>query len=614
MVADNKDFEEEHQGISFEEQPEGYLKSIYAEAKERNDLLKPINVENIEFYEGKDKLLDERKNDKRVKRSALFIHELSPAVDSRVGDIVSRTEEREYPVTLKSSERGVDSAIATQIADNCIKLNDQLRDCGYLTDIFEEQIRAAEIYRTPSVAKIFWKNESKQVPKAINTNPMEQAMAFMSFRDPAPRVVFETQNFGSPCAEWIPPDQFLYEPNVSRFEDSSYCIHEMWLDFNDIMARAEEFGYDKKKILEFKEDMGNSNESGSSETTVSDEAQSDSGTAFKEGYRAGKYLLTESYVSTYNDTGDSIVCQAIMIGNKYLVKQVKSTDDEYPYKGIKFPFVTITITRKPGTFENYSSIDKGKYMQRLYNEGINSYLDGVSYRIFPPMKAKQNETSFREAPVYGPGEIWWLSNPEELQPVIQNVGQLPDLFPVMEGVGGKIRNVTNAPDTSQGFQASQYEKATATKVRTAGAARRSVPTNKKYGNALIGIARMFVSLNRQHGDDGVNWIHDVKVDVPSLTNVTDPEGDKQDTLLMISTMRQDPLFQSPLGQIKVRNAWEDFIRMIKKSDIDKYLPTEEELQKELDIQNQMQSAAMDNEATQQKMAMAGSLSPTQNGG
>lgn len=609
----NKDLHEKNEGISFEENPVEYIKSIYKEAKDRNDQLRAINLENQEFYEGKDKVLEDRLNDTTVKRSALFIHELTPAVDARIGDLVSRLEEREYPVTQKCTEEEATKEVINQVTKNTVKLNEQLRACGYLTDIFEEHCLSAEINRTPSVAKVFWKSETKTVPVATNTSPVDQAKSFFMFRDPSPKVRYEMKEVGMPCAEWIPPDQFLYEPNVSRFEDSNYCIHEMWVDYNDLISRAEQFDYDKEQIQKFKEELGDESETGSDNKTISDEIQADEGTPFDKGYKDGKYLLTECYVAGYNDLNQDVVTQAIVLGNKYLLKKIVSTEEDYPYKGIKFPFVPIVITRKPGTIENYSSIDKGKYMQRLYNEGVNSYLDGLSYRIFPPFKIDRNNTNFAELPVYAPGALWKMNNLDGLKPVIENIGQLPDLMPVMEGIGGKIRNVTNSPDVNQGFNAQQYEKATATKARAVGSNRRAVPTNKKFGMALVRIAEMFIALNAQHAEDGYKWVYPVKVDVPSLTNVSDPEQEKQDTLLMISTARQDPLFQSPLGQKKVRNMWEDFCRMVFKKDVFKYIPTEDELLQELDIQSKMQNAMIDKESTKEQMAVAGSIAP-QNGG
>lgn len=606
-IKDDKkrDLDREQGGYTYEENPVEFCKSIYSEAKDRNDKLRPINVENEEFYQGRDKVLEERRDDPRVKRSSLFIHELTPAVDSRIGDAVSRLEEREHPVTGRPLADDITDEISNDVQYMVAKLNEQMRDCGYLSDGFEEHVRAGEIYRTPSVVKVYWKRESRMVPVAQTKSPIEQAIAFFSFRDAVPSVKWEKRVDGKPYAEWIPPEQFLYEPGVSRFEDSVYCIHAMWKTYEEIMALAEEFGYDKDKIQEFADEMADESSAYDKNSTVAAETHADNNTAFDESSKDGKWLLTENYISTFDDNGNEVIKLAVMLGNKYLLKNGNS-----PYKGIRFPFFPLVIKRLPGSIENLSSVDIGKYMQRLFNEGINSYLDGESYRIFPPFKAKQNSTSFREAPIYGPAEIWWLNDPDSLEPVISNPGTASNLPSMMESISSKIRNSLAVPDFMEGNQTSQYEKATATRIRAVGASRRSVPINRKYGMAVIGVANMFIALNQQYGDDGYRWVHPVRIDVPSLTGISDPEQDKQDMLLLISQMRQDPMFQTPLGKKKVRNVWEDFIRSMKKTDIYRYVQSEKEYDNEQSIIGNMQNAISDKQSIQETMGVVGGIVPS----
>lgn len=600
-----RELDREKQNYTFEENPLEYCKAIYTEAKERNDLLRPINIENEEFYQGRDKILEERRDDPRVKRSSLFVHELTPAVDSRIGDAVSRLEEREHPITAISVDEKSEPSTQDDVQYMIARLNEQMRECGYLSDIFEEHVRAGEIYRTPSVVKVYWKRETKMVPVVENRTPLEQAKAFFSFRDASLKVKWEKKDYGKPYAEWIPPEQFLYEPGVSKFEDSTYCIHAMWRTYEEIMALAEEFDYDKDKIEEFSEEMADESSATDKRDSVAEATHADNQTPFREGVNEGKWLLTENYISTFDDMGNEVIRLVVVLGNKYILKKEKS-----PYKGIRFPFVPLVVKRLPGSIENLSSIDIGKYMQRLYNEGINSYLDGESYRIFPPFKAKQNSTSFREAPVYGPGEIWWLSDPESLEPVIQNPGTASNLPSVMEGISAKIRNSMAVPDFMEGTSGASYEKATKTRLRAAGSARRSVPINRKYGMAVIGVANMFVALNQQYADDGYRWVHNVRLDVPSLTGIGDPEQDKQDLLLLIAQMRQDPMFQTPLGKKKVRNVWEDFIRLVKKTDAYRYVQTEAEYEQEQQLLSQMENAMLDKQNTQEKMAIAQAMAPS----
>jgi len=81
--------------------------------------------------------------------------------------------------------------------------------------------------------------------------------------------------------------------------------------------------------------------------------------------------------------------------------------------------------------------------------------------------------TFRKIPKWEPGAIFDVSNADELKPLIPNPGPMPDLPSLMQAVSAKLRETLNAPDISQGFQSSEYEKATATAYRAQGSAKRS---------------------------------------------------------------------------------------------------------------------------------------------
>lgn len=591
-------FHKKQEHYSFEENTEEYCREIYRVALKHNDVLQKINVENQNFYDGKDEELKARSNNPRVKRSNLFVHELTPAVDSRVGGWESQLEEREFPVTIKPSDPKVDSATKDVVSEIERIIGLQLRDSGYLTDVFHEQALAAEIFRTPSVVKVGWRTAKKEVPIVVNGTIKEKWNNFWAGRSIKERVEYKLVDASGPYVEWLNPDEFLYEPNVSRFSDLTYCIHAMWLDYNELVARATEYGYDMDKITQYRdettEDAGETPEN----DTLADAVQESRETPLEEGYRENKFLLTENWVATYDKGGREIVWTAVLVGNKYLVKKEKSD-----YKSIRMPFVPLIISRLPGVLEGMSSIDKGKYMQRLYNEGINSYLDGISYRIFPPFKMKLGEI-FKEQPIYGPGEVWQLSDPDSLRPVVENIGQLPDLPALLEGISAKIRNALESQDLSQGFQARPYEKATSTNYRMMGARKTAMPSLKACGGAVKTVAEMFISLNQQFADDGFMFVQDMIVDVPSLTGVSDPDGVKQDTATLLSMMEQSPLFQTPLGQQKIRNLWEELIRAFKKTGVNNFVPSAEELEEQLAISAQMQAAMQDKQAAQEQMMIA----------
>lgn len=601
MAEKEKLLKAENNGQTLEDDAIEFYKSIYEESAYRVDQLQEVNLENQEFYEGMDKALDSRRDDARVVRSALFVHQLTPAVDTRTGEAIARVQERERPVSLTPLNKKADAAEREQIAWCEQRLDEQLRAAGYLpseegaSSIFEEHITAAEIYETPAAVIVGWREYPRFEPRA---NEPDDTSIIPT--DITPTVSFSKEMVGEPYAEFIPPDEFLYEPNISLFEkDSTYVGRRQWLRKREITSLGKKYGWDRKAIRRYFE---NDAVEALTKTVVPDtnaeKIDADRGTPQKDSRKEGKHLLVWWWVVTYADNGTEVIRSAVVLGNKEIIYE---KDDDL--KAVGFPFVLMLTNRRLGSIENLSSVSKGKNMQRLYNEVFNSFIDGITYRIFPPFK-KSKSNKFHETPVYGPGQIWNLDDINELMPVIENPGLMPDLPALMEAVGAKIRDLLNAQDLSQGFQSKQYEKATASKLRAMGAARRATPTHVKYGVALINVAKKFIALNQQFDEEnGYRWVINVKVDVPSLTNITDPEQDKQDMLLLYSSMQQDPMFQSPAGKRKLRNAWEEVARLFRKLDAEKFFLTEQESDKDISDQVQMQQLALEKQSAQEQMAL-----------
>jgi len=595
-MADTDETKTTKENATFEEDPVAYCQAIYEEAAGRNDDLRDTNEENRLFYEGQDKVLDERRNDTRVVRSALFIPEVQPAIDTRVGNIIAKVEEREFPVTIRPASLNPTTEEYAQARSVERNINGQLRDCGYLTDGFNEHVTAAEIYRTPSAVQVGW--ERKTEPKAVTESlPLKEAFFALMQGKPISRVVWKDVPVNRPFVDWVYPEDFLYEPNRSDFENTSeYVIRRHWLFYHELVAMANEQGWNTKNLEDMKDEIGEKQPEGATDSQR-DAIEAEKDTPFRKGYRDGKFLLTENYIVTYDAAGRQVVNYVVMAGNKEIIKQRKT-----PYRGIKFPFVPIVANRLPGTLEGLSSVDRGKYMQRLYNEIFNSYLDGITYRIFPPFKHPPG-MKFSKQPVYGPAEIWEMSDPDAFSPVIENPGQLPDLPALMNAVGAKLRDALNAIDIAQGFQSQQYEKATSTKLRAVGSATRAMPTHKQYGMALVKVSIMFLKMNQQYSDDAQLYVGDFIVDVPSLTNVSDPEQEKQDSLLLHSTMMQDPLFQSPTGMRKRRAMFEEVLRKFKKNNFEAFNLSEEELERDIQTQTEMQVAALEKQGIAEQMAL-----------
>lgn len=580
---------------------EQYCKQIYEEAATRSDKLKPINEENRLFYEGIDQKLIDRAADKQVVRSDLFIPELAPAIDTRNSGVITKLEEREDPVTMRAEGPAPDDAVQERAAWIEAIHNRQLRDCGYLTDIFSDHIVSAEIYRSPSAVKIGWEQVYEQEPEVKVPNENEMRLAAMQGRTAEPYVRWVNKHKGGrPYAELLDPDEFLYEPAVADFQrESEYAGHRTWVSWSKLMNMTDVGEWDKKRLESLREELEAEDSEESSDESIQDTLQDQKGTPYEKGIRDGKILVVEWYINHYDeDQQIEKVWQVVMVANKYAVKKRPT-----PYRGIKFPFVLLTANRLPNSIEGLSSIDIGKGSQRLYNEVYNSFLDGISYRIFPPMILEPG-TDFLEEPTWRPGAIWKLTNSEGLRPFIENPGVMPDLPALMAAISAKIRNLLNAEDSSQGFQAQEYEKATATRLRATGSAKRAMPTNKRYGMGLVAVAKMFLALNQQYHEDRVKFVLPVVVDVPSLTNVSDPEEEKQEALLLFAQALTNPLYQTPTGQVKLRNLWQDVVEKFKKIDIARYVPSEEELLSDQEAQRKLAEATLQKQAVGEEIALS----------
>jgi hypothetical protein len=210
----------------------------------------------------------------------------------------------------------------------------------------------------------------------------------------------------------------------------------------------------------------------------------------------------------------------------------------------------------------------------------------------------------RKAPKWEPAAIFDVTNADGLRSLIPNPGPMPDLPPLMQAVSAKLRETLNAPDLSQGFQSSQYEKATATAMRSQGSAKRSMPINKQYGMVLKEVAEMVLKLNQQYHPKAEMFVADVIIDVPSLTSISDPESEKQEALLILAQAMNLPFYQSPVGMTKLLNLWEEVMRKFKKADIEKFVPTQEELAQQIEAQSDLAVAQQKKQAVMEEIAMS----------
>jgi hypothetical protein len=124
----------------------------------------------------------------------------------------------------------------------------------------------------------------------------------------------------------------------------------------------------------------------------------------------------------------------------------------------------------------------------------------------------------------------------------------------------------------------------------------------RYGQALIQVAQMVLALNQQYSETPEIFAMPVVIDVPSLTSISDPEQEKQDSLLLLSQAQQNPIYQSPTGQIKIRNLTEDVVQKFKKTDVAKFVPSEAELKQDQENAANLQQAMLQKQAVMEEMA------------
>ena len=587
--------------ISYEKEPLKYCQAIYDEAYKRWETLKDVNEENRLFYEGKDRILDTRNDNPRVKRSSLFVHEVTPAIDTRVGDVVSRLEGfGDSPLFVRPNFSPTpEEKLQLRFIEK--QLNQDLRESGYLTDIFREHILAAEIYRSPSTVKVGWGRGHKMVAEAIIPSDEEIQDAAIRGKTVTPQVRFVKKKIDGPFVEWLPPDQFLYEPNRSDFHKTSrYAIHPFWMTWDELFAEAEEQDWQIEKIRKLKDEM--EGEDGDKSSTIHrEDIEAERGTPYEKMYKEGKVLVTENYITTFDKQGREKVNKAVVIGNREIVKNGPSD-----IMAVKFPFVPIVAHRIPGTMEGLSSIDRTRDMQRLNNEIINSWIDGMSYRIFPPMKVGPG-FSMKKQPIWGPAEIFHCSDPNDLQPIITNPGDMPDLASLKLTMSSAIRQMLpGASDLNQGFNDTQYEKATSSRLRAEGSARRVTTTYKNYGQAIVKVAEMFLAMNQQFHEKGYLFAMDVSLDVPALTNVLDPNQEKNDALMMEQRMMNNPIYvQTKAGQKKLAAISNHINELFMRRKADDFGIEPEELEQFQAANKLSQEAAIEQQAVVQESELQG---------
>lgn len=562
----------------------------YEEAASHADKLVSGNAANRMFYEGFDPVLEKRAGQDDVVRSALYVPILKPAIDTRVSGIVTRLLSRMTPVSVIPKDENVDSDTKMKVLNIEKGLNEQLFESGYFNDVIFEHLQGAELYKTPSVVKIDRKRSYKKRPEVTK---QEESVAEISDVKLKNAVTWVNEEAPALSIQWLYPEEFLYQPNKSCLDDCDYLIHRTWMSEPDVLMMADQLDWDMQKtknaLKESREDKPKDS------VAIKTSAERGDGTGTEE--ETDKILVAEYWVCLYEE-GEFRVRQIVIIANKKIVFNKKT-----PWQGFKFPFVIMRSGTLPGTLDNFCSVDVAMPFQKIYNDLYNAYLDGLSYRLFPILLKQAGVLFSGGQPRIAPGEIWEATNIEGVAPLFPNMPIAPDVSGLLQAIEEKLRDILEVTDLSLGYQSNPYEKAASTKMRVMGAEGRSQPTRKRYADAIMELAKKVIAVQQQYAENKEEWVADVIVDIPALTNLSDPESEKQDLILLISQMQQSPLYANPLGMKKIRNAQEELLRLFIKKRFIQFVPSEEELLQSLEIQTKQQNEMMRKQSIGEQMGM-----------
>ena len=569
-MAEQAKFENKIKSVSYSEDPLRFFQGAYLEADDVNDKQRERIKTARLFFDGHDAMLDKRKKDPVVERSALFVPEARTAIDTRYTAVTDRIEGDAMPVRLVPvNDEETPELDPENIRRKEKELNDILFQSGYLFKVFEQQFYGAEIHPV-SIVKIR-KDERKKLVPVKKQFDMRTAVRYMLKYYKAPPefyIKWEYQTvFSGIIVEWLDHDEILYDPHASKIEDIQYFIHRKWVNWNELVNQARESGWDMKKVQEAKDKYdGESNKDMIFEEIADAE---DRERLF--GYKDGKYLICEFWFKNYSDVSERIEYRLMnVIGNSVIAR-----DGMSPYPGLQFPFYIKVAWPKLGQIEGDSSVELTMTAQRIYNDSLNCILDNASYGGFSQLWVPKNfyaEGSIRIAP----GAINQCSEPDKIKEIRADTSAIQFLLLLNQMASAKIRQLINAPDTEQGISDNNdQEKATKTRARIMGSAKRLRRCFRDAVNDIVWVAESTIAILQQ---DDPSWIIPVKPEVPILAGVYTPDEEfNQAANIWGLATNNNPLYSSPEGLMKLRNIFEDVLQKARLKDIDSRLLTEQEL-------------------------------------
>ena len=564
--------------VVFERDPLRFCQMAYDEAVTFNDENADKVAENRAFYDGYDDVLDRRANDPNVVRSALFIHEARPAIDTRFSSVVDRLEEDAMPVRMTlDDEHADDDELQVIVEEKTEKLNEQMRP--FFRNVLYDYFMGGEL-QPISVVKAYYNEEYEWVPRQnLVMSPGKLAVKYLNKllnrqQIPEIKTVYDYKlKDASPRAEWLDWCEFLYDPQAKSLDDCKYVIHRRWVTWNDLVNMADQRDFYEAGMRQIK-NMEGDNDSLDPVTSESVDEKKDGRRA--KGRKEGMILLCEFWVKTYDKNGREYI-RVVTIGNS----KVMLKNEPSPYRGLRYPFAIRRSWPELGKMEGISSIDLVKDTQRAYADVFNGILDAASYGLWQTI-LKDKSAKIYGDPVIGPGRMIETNDINGFRELYNTVFRAEFLPPIATLFENKIRQMLNAPDVDQGLEdGADQEKATKTRLRVMGSMRRLRPLFMQVRNDIIDVAWLFIKINQQYDP---SWILPVELDIPVLSGVYTPDEELTMALMVYERALQNPLYQNPVGMFKLRELWLKVINAAREKDPDKVCPTEEDVQNVFTLQ------------------------------
>jgi hypothetical protein len=556
------------EGKSFWDDPVEFCRELYDEFEKHNKANRGKVIENRKFFEGEDDLLKKRAENAKVVRSHLFVQELRPAIETFISFIMDAVLQQKSPVKfsiLRGSDDDQDHVLNREEI-----LNEELREAGVTTLLFQENLNGAALM--PVVAtKVGWEDKEGWVYRKTTIPERIKGMWRYMLRmqeNPTPAV---TKTWGvmrsGPYAEVLDYDEFLYDPTVDCLDNSRAVFHRKWVTWNQFKSIAIENNYDDTHFEAIQEGLAASKEDG--DKSVVEEVAMDLD-ELERGYKDNKILLCECYIPVHNQAGNEEVRVLVLAAGKYRLSR-SEYGERSDWDKFKFPFVTMAFNKQFNRMEGTPPIEIGKPLQRAYSDNINAYLDYMAYCMFPVLKRAPG-TKLSKKPVFGPGRVWDVTNPEGLEVLHVPAGDLSTVIPFAEMMAAKIRQNVNTPDISEGLAGQPSESKVKTRMRAQGTTVRNRVPSKAAGDWLINIAQKFIYMHQMMRAE--EWMINVNIDVPSLTGASSPEEEQAQKVMILDKAIENPLYQTaPDGFNKLRNLTEMMYQSFRIRDIDSILPS-----------------------------------------